>query len=90
MGFGLEAATGFEPVNDGFADRCLTTWLRRLGGATNNRLGAAGGQRLPAPSPSWGLTAGGRERTVGPVPLGVPGEIPAEKKPSNLNWIIPA
>ena len=25
----LEAATGFEPVYNGFADRCLTTWLCR-------------------------------------------------------------
>ena len=24
-----EAATGFEPMNSDFADRCLTTWLRR-------------------------------------------------------------
>ena len=27
----LEATTGFEPVNDGFAIRCLTTWPRRRG-----------------------------------------------------------
>ena len=26
----LEAATRFELVNSGFADRCLTTWLCRL------------------------------------------------------------
>jgi hypothetical protein len=28
-GFGLEAAIGFEPMNNGFADRCLATWLCR-------------------------------------------------------------
>jgi hypothetical protein len=25
----LEAASGFEPLNGGFADRPLTTWVRR-------------------------------------------------------------
>jgi hypothetical protein len=27
--FFMEAASGFEPENNGFADRCLTTWLCR-------------------------------------------------------------
>ena len=25
----MEATSGFEPLHSGFADRCLTTWLRR-------------------------------------------------------------
>ena len=27
----LEAPVGFEPTHEGFADPCLTTWLRRHG-----------------------------------------------------------
>ena len=36
-----EATTGFEPVNSGFADRCLTTWLRR-----HNRQRQANARRM--------------------------------------------
>ena len=30
LSFQMEAASGFEPENSDFADRCLTTWLCRL------------------------------------------------------------
>ena len=33
----MEAATGFEPVSQGFAVPCLTTWLRRRGTADYKR-----------------------------------------------------
>ena len=29
----MEATSGFGPLNGGFADPCLATWLRRLDGA---------------------------------------------------------
>ena len=35
----LEAAIGIEPMNKGFADLCLTTWLRRLTESINNKSG---------------------------------------------------
>src|SRR5690606_7920254 len=37
-----EAPGGFEPPNRGFADLCLTTWLRGRGGVAWNLVGRAG------------------------------------------------
>src|SRR5260370_2685873 len=31
----MEATAGIEPADEGFADLCLTTWLRRLGRAAS-------------------------------------------------------
>ena len=35
--FPQEAQTGFEPVNQGVADPCLTTWLLRQNDSNGNR-----------------------------------------------------
>ena len=41
----LEAAAGIEPACKGFADLCLTTWLRRLMGSPPRRESPASGGR---------------------------------------------
>jgi|RhiMetdeSRZDD1v2_1073273.scaffolds.fasta_scaffold61314_4 hypothetical protein len=47
----LEAAIGIEPMNKGFADLCLTTWLRRHKG----RLKDEGGKMKQACSKATGF-----------------------------------
>ena len=42
----MEAPTRFELVNKGFADLCLTTWLRRQ---TKKWSGLRGSNSLPPP-----------------------------------------
>src|SRR5207302_4856612 len=37
----LEAPVGIEPTNRGFADLCLTTWLRRQGDRKSTRLNSS-------------------------------------------------
>src|SRR3990172_6169804 len=52
-----EATAGFEPAHKGFADPCLTAWLRRRGRQTvpqpSVKMPTAGGDRPPSQSGRW-------------------------------------
>ena len=52
-----EATAGFEPAHKGFADPCLTAWLRRRGRQTapqpSLKMPTAGGDRPPSQSGRW-------------------------------------
>jgi hypothetical protein len=45
----MEAAIGIEPMNKGFADLCLTTWLRRHAGRIKDK---GGKMKQPLPESS--------------------------------------
>src|SRR5262245_56694547 len=65
-GFRVEAAIGIEPMHRGFADLCLTAWLRRRpdndGAVGENSTGRAGDCQSPV---EWSGPAPGREPAHG-------------------------
>src|SRR5262245_24427681 len=57
---GREASPGFEPGNDGFANRCLTTWRRgrgRLGGSYRLPGNASTDRKLYRPARTGGFNS---------------------------------
>ena len=62
VSFELEAPGGFEPPNGGFADLCLTTWLRRR----NYQHEEGGRWTCHSPLPQVATRAGNRTRTGDP------------------------